>query len=341
MRFIYRHYIKFVIGILVVVFLMIPIGMYVRFMHTPIGGQKNIQVKISAGMSSNRIVDLLSQEGLLHNKFFSKLYLKLHGIGNELKSGVYLFNTSMTPTELFNMLKNHQIDLNYVKFTIPEGYSVKQIGNKLLKTGLIKNLQEFIDCVNQDKFEYSFLSELPSDRNYRLEGYLYPATYEFEKGMTIHFITNKMLSRFDEFYQSIKPELDNKRVNLDNIMNVASMIEAEAKKDKDRELISAVIYNRLKANMKLQIDATVLYALGVHKTVVYLKDLRVDSPYNTYKYTGLPRGPISNPGEKSIMAALNPASVNYLYYIAKSDGTHYFTSSYKKFINYKKSLKKN
>lgn len=341
MRIIYRHYIKFLVGIIIVLIL-IPAGLYLNFTHShPARVGKNIQIKIHVGTSSNQIINMLYYDGLIKSKFFAKAYLRFHGYGNDLKSGVYMFNTKMNPIEIFDMLKKHQIDLNYVKLTIPEGYSIKQIGNKLLNTGLIKNIQEFISCVNNDKFNYDFISDISSGRTYRLEGYLYPATYEFEKGMTVHYITDKMLNRFSIFYDNIKTDLSSKKLTLDKAIIIASMIEAEAKADKDRRLISAVIYNRLGANMKLQIDATVEYALGFHKSKIYLKDLKIDSPYNTYKYAGLPKGPISNPGKKSILAALQPDKSNYLYYIAKSDGTHYFTSSYKEFLNIKNLLRKN
>jgi UPF0755 protein len=123
--------------------------------------------------------------------------------------------------------------------------------------------------------------------------------------------------------------------SLDDIIIMASMIEKEAKAAQDREKISSVLYNRLGIKMKLQIDATVQYALGEHKSALSLRDLKVKSEYNTYLYPGLPKGPIANPGKASILAALKPAKTDYIYYVAKGDGSHYFTSTYKQFLKYK------
>lgn len=333
---------RLAIGLVILILILLPVIRYKAYLHShpsSSNAAREIQVKIPKGYTSGQIIDKLHKNGLITNPFYAKLYLKLNGYGNELASGVYLFNTGMSPMKLFDMLRKHEIDSNYVRLVIPEGYSLSQIGAGMLHYGLVESQQQLIDCVNEDTFNYSFLSDIPKDRNPRLEGYLYPATYEFEKGMSVHHIVDVMLKRFSVFYRGVKPELVKANRTLDKALTIASMVEEEAKADKDRRLISGVIYNRLKQNMRLQIDATVEYALGVHKSRIYLKDLKVDSPYNTYKYKGLPPGPISSPGEKSFEAALDPANNDYLFYVAMGDGTHYFTHSYRDFLKHKNSRK--
>lgn len=342
MNFIKKHLIKIIFALIIVMIPIILAGVYFRFINTPSSTQnKSIVLRITKGMNSSVIIDKLYDEDLISNKTLAKLYMKSSSIGNSLKAGVYKFNLNMTPKQIFDMLKNRKIDLDFVNFTIPEGYTVRQIGEKLYKSGLISSTTEFYSSVQKDEFKYEFLKNSPKNRTYRLEGYLFPDTYEFEKGMTIQYMLNKMLNKFNSVYTKLKPKFGKGSITLDKAIIIASMIEGEAKIDGERSMIAAVIFNRLKVNMKLQIDATVQYTMSEHKNVLYLKDLRVDSPYNTYKYKGLPVGPICNPGEKSIEAALNPVKANYIYYIAKGNGEHFFTNSYKKFINYKNSLKNN
>jgi UPF0755 protein len=336
-----------IIGILLVVIFILPVVKYKSFLSSPAADKnKAVQVKIKKGMNSGTIIDTLYDNGLLTSKLMAKIYLKISGggdsAGKDFKAGVYKFNYRMTPLEIFEMLKQHKIDLNYVKFTIPEGYNTRQIAEKMVKVGLINDVEELYRCFKFEKFNYKFLDKLPKNRLYAFEGYLFPDSYEFEKGMTVRYMVDEMLGRFNLVYSRLKPEFQKNKLSIDDIIIVASMVEEEAMIDADRAKIAAVIYNRLKINMRLQIDATVQYALDKHKSVLYLSDLKVDSPYNTYKYKGLPEGPISNPGVKSIEAALNPDKNNYIYYVAKHDGSggHYFTDSYTEFLKAKKAAKK-
>jgi UPF0755 protein len=335
-----KYRIKFFV-VAIILLLLIPVVRYYSFINTPVSTKKRtLQVKITKGMSSTKIINKLFDEGLIKSKIFAKIYMKTNNIDSNLKAGVYKFSFNMTPKQIFGMLKNREIDLDFVSFTIPEGYDIKHIADKLYNLGVIKSQEEFYNAVQNDTFNYDFISNISVNRTYRLEGYLFPATYEFEKGMSIHIIIDEMLNRFNLAYKDFKEELKGKDISLDKAIIIASMIEGEARIDNERPLIAAVIFNRLRKNMYLQIDATVQYALGVHKEVIYYKDLKVKSAYNTYNNKGLPIGPIGNPSIKSFEAVLNPANVNYLYYIAKGDGGHFFTNSYQEFIKFKHSLKK-
>lgn len=333
---------KILIVLLILAVLLVPLFMYFNFLNSPprtSSQSKDIRIRIKTGMSSDNIIDKLFENGLINNKLFAKIYMKSNAIGKNLKAGTYKFNLNMNPIKIFTMIKNHQIDLNFVNFTIPEGFNAKQIAQKLYSAGLISDTKDFLNEAQNGKFNYSFLRKSFSDRKSRLEGYLFPDTYNFEKGMTSHYMIDAMLKRFELVYSGVKSDININSESLDKIIIIASIIEGEAKLNSEREIISAVLYNRLKKNMRLQIDATVQYALGEHRSVLYFKDLAVNSPYNTYKYNGLPIGPICSPGKKSILAALNPAKVKYIYYVAKGDGSHYFTIGYKDFLKYKKLLK--
>jgi UPF0755 protein len=184
------------------------------------------------------------------------------------------------------------------------------------------------------------LKSLP-ERSGRLEGYLFPDTYEFPKNVTAEQIIDRMLKRFDNvFTDDMKQRAEAINMSTDQIVTLASIIEKEARVPEERPVIAAVYYNRLKKKMLLQADATVQYALGQWKDKVLYEDLKVDSPYNTYKYQGLPIGPISNPGKASLEAAVSPEKVDYLFYVAKSDGSgaHTFTVTYDQFL---KEIQKN
>jgi UPF0755 protein len=162
-----------------------------------------------------------------------------------------------------------------------------------------------------------------------LEGYLFPATYSFPEGTTAREAVTAMLERFESVW---KPEWDARlqamSISRNDAMAMAAIVEKEARKPEERPIISAVYWNRVKKGMRLQADPTVQYALPEHKERVYYKDLAVDSKYNTYRNAGLPPGPIASPGEASIVAALNPANVTFLYFVAHPDGHHEFRNTF-------------
>ena len=234
-------------------------------------------------------------------------------------------------------LESNLDNINLVKITIPEGFSVEEIGGKLEENGFCTK-EEFVDAVNSYQLP-DFIEEKDKTR-YNLEGFLYPDTYYIKKGTSAEDIITIMLERFKSVMNEVKEDvnlaLDDSKMY--DVITIASMIEKEARVDEDRPLIASVIYNRLNEDMKLQLDATVLYSLGYHVETVLNRHLEIDSPYNTYKYKGLPEGQICNPGIESIKAALQPAESNYIYYILQNDGAHYFTDNYDDFLNKKKEL---
>ncbi|WP_253200601.1 endolytic transglycosylase MltG [Clostridium sp. CF012] len=228
---------------------------------------------------------------------------------------------------IFNLGNKVDKKVNTVTVTIPEGYSNKEIGQKLEKSGLVTE-KDFTEKVqNWTDNNYWFLKGVPNDKH-KLDGFLYPATYSFPKNVSSKTIINKMLEGFEMNIESKKSYIIKNKLSIRNIVITASLIEKEAAKDVDRTKIASVIYNRLNKNMPLQIDATILYVIG-HKEKLYNKDLAVQSPYNTYLNKGLPPSPICNPGTKPINAAIHPANTDFLYYVLNSKtNEHIFAKTY-------------
>lgn len=332
-----------ILAVLMVLVLLIiaPFFMYRSFLNNPVSSKSEVlEFRVVKGANSNIIIENLSKEGFIKNKLFAKIYVKQHKLDTHLRVGVYNFNTTMTPVQIFDKLLKGEIDPDVVSVTIPEGYTVKQIAEKLVKAEIIKDANAFIKEAQEGQFDYDFVAAIPKNRPSRLEGYLFPETYEFRKGLKEHDIINKMLAQFDKVYkEASKNKSIDDSVSVDKIVTMASIVEREARVKEDRPVIAGVFYNRLKIDMKLQSCATVQYILGEQKEVLTYDDLEINSPYNTYKYGGLPVGPISSPGKSSLEAALNPDKNEFIYFVAKGDGSHYFAKTYNEFLKYKASVK--
>jgi UPF0755 protein len=244
------------------------------------------------------------------------------GESREMKAGEYELQPRMSLLEIIDKLSRG--DAVAVWFTVPEGYTLIQIADTLSQLGMVER-HRFLRLEESDASRFDAGLKVPRRS---LEGYLFPDSYKFKKGVTEKTILLGMLHNFhDKVVDNLSDEVHASSLPLDKVVILASLIEREARMPEDRPIIAAVICNRLKRHMPLQIDASVLYALGHHKQKVMLADLKVDSPYNTYKHPGLPPGPICSPGLDSIKAALRPARVDYLYYVARADGHHIFSST--------------
>ena len=321
--------------IFVIMIIIITIWQCFKIVDTPLKINNEEIVEVAEGDSFYGILDKLSEEGKIKNKFLVKLYLKICGIKPEVLEGTYKLNKSMTLNEFVNLLTDSNKDKVYI--TIPEGYTIDDIAEKLEENNIC-NRKEFIDSVK--KYELpKYISNNPNKR-YNLEGFLFPDTYSFNKNENADFIIKTMLNRFEKVWQEIVEDLNISipEEEIEKKVNVASIIEKEAVVDSERSFISSVIYNRIAIGMPLQIDATVIYSYGYHIEKMYEKYLEIDSPYNTYMYYGLPIGPISNPGRASLMAALKPKETDYLYYLLESENTHYFTDNYDDFLRRKEEL---
>lgn len=301
---------------------------------------KTVEVTIPQGATTNDIADILKEKKLIRSKFSFRLSSKLNGYDGTYQQGKYDVDTGMEPTQIMELLQTGVVH-NKNKITIPEGYNTRQIAAKAEELGIC-TAKEFIEESNEGVFEYEFLNDLPK-REYRLEGYLFPDTYYLSDEMTAHDLIDAMLARFDQMYTAeYQQAVANSGHTLDEIVTIASMIEKEIKVDDERAKAAGVIYNRLKQNMSLGIDATVLYALGKTAGELTKADLQIDSPYNTRINKGLPLGPIANSGEASFRAALYPDTNDYLYYVVEAKGSdaHVFTKTYEEFLAAKEKYQK-
>ncbi len=288
-----------------------------------------ISVQIPVGTGTGGIAEILKENGLINNTPIFRFESKAKGYDGKYKAGEYMLSKSMSMLTIMEKIVSGNV--NTVRFTIPEGYTLKKITEKLNAQGLI-NEELFLQELKSGEYDYDFLKDAQKSE-LRLEGFLYPETYDVYTTASERDIIDRMLLQFDkvfkpEYYERAK-ELN---LSINEVITIASIIQGEAVKEDEMDLISSVIYNRLKINMRLQVDATVQYALQERTDRVTVKNTEVDSPYNTYQNKGLPPGPICSPGIKAIEAALYPAETNYIYFVAKGDGYHAFTHDYDQFL---------
>lgn len=296
----------------------------------------SVEVVIPQGASTKQIAEILKEGGLIKSELTFRLKSKINGADGLYNYGTFYLTKGLTAEQIIAALQQTSSADSQNKITIPEGYTVKQIAALVDEKG-IATTEEFMNEMNNGTFDYDFLEGI-TKRDYYLEGYMFPDTYYLSGNETAHDIIVMMLNRFEEIYnENIKSYVANSGYSLDQLVTVASMVESESQLDSERPIIAGVIYNRLNIDMLLQIDATVQYALAAKNEVVTETDLSVDSPYNTYKYKGLPAGPICNPGLASLEAAVKPETHNYYYYVLKVRGEseHAFTENYEDFLTAK------
>jgi len=291
--------------------------------------QSQIDVVIPAQATAPQIAAILDKERLIRSQTAFLFYCRHAELDSKLKAGHYRFSRSQSIPRIAELIaQGHVVGLS---FTVPEGYTIKQIGEMLAQKNICS--EEEWKAALWESYDYPFLEGVPIDTEDPLEGFLFPDTYEVEEGTTAQQIVDQMLINFDKHWDKYAGQARNQGKTVYDTVILASIIEKEAMADSERPIISGVIQNRLRTGMLLQLCPTVLYCIGQPEKVnVSYQDLEVDSPYNTYKYPGLPPGPISCPGEASIAAVLNPQSSDYFYYVAKGDGTHYFSRTYQEHL---------
>ncbi|KEH98223.1 endolytic transglycosylase MltG [Clostridium botulinum] len=334
--------IKIITVILIILCILIFIGFRIRnsIKHPFVAATDNVSVAVAKGDSLSNIINKLHNDGHIKSTHVIKCYINIKRLNTTIKQGKYNIDKNISIDRFVKILNNGFDEEEFIKVTIPEGYNIENIGQTLEEKGIISK-KEFIKSCKEYKLPQYIAAN--NKQIYPLEGYLFPDTYRFKKGTSGKKIIDEMLFQFKLVMNDIEKK-DKKINNLCEIITKASIIEKEARCEKDRSKIASVINNRIRKQMKLQVDATVLYALGEHKQRLYYKDLKVKSPYNTYNVKGLPPGPICNPGKPSIMAVLNPEKTEYLYYVLENnvehDKEHYFTKDYKDFLKAKERYKK-
>ena len=278
------------------------------------------------------MVDQLKDNDIIKYKGLFRLFSALSGGSDKIAQGSYLVDTDMDYRAILNSLGSGSSSRGEVSVTIQEGLTVRQIFELLEKEGG-STVEKLNDMAANHDYAFSFLEDIPLGDPNRLEGYLFPDTYNFYMGEDPKYVINKMLVNFDsKVDDSMRQKIADKGYTIQELLTVASMIEKETD-GTDRTTIASVIYNRLNnpgagTTGHLNIDATIQYVLPEGEIVSEEDYYTVESPYNTYLNKGLPPGPIANPGLESIMAALNPESTNYYYYALGDDGVHHFFTSY-------------
>ncbi|MEJ4462746.1 endolytic transglycosylase MltG [Enterococcus faecium] len=300
-----------------------------------------VQVEIPSGSSNKQIGEILEKDNIIKSGIVFNYYTKFKNLTG-FQAGYYQLAPNMTLDEIGKQLQeggtSEPTKVADGKIAIPEGYDIDQIAERVAKvTG--KDKKEFLDLVNDETFFNELYQKFPEllesaskaeNTKYRLEGYLFPATYDYYytstslKDLVIEMV-NKTNTVMQNYYSAIKQ----KNLTVQEVLTLASLVEKEGVKENDRKNIAQVFFNRIKANMPLQSDISVLYALGEHKELVTYEDTAVDSPYNLYTNTGYGPGPFDNPSEEAIKAVLEPAENDYYYFVADtSTGNVYFAKTY-------------
>ncbi len=291
-------------------------------------------VTIPENADRGDVAKILKQENIIEQKGLFKFFAWLTKRNAEFPAGQYKLNSNLDYRALLRRVTSKKAALNTVMVTIPEGYELDQIIELLAEKG-VADEKELWDVVANTDFDFDFLDGIALGKETRLEGYLFPDTYEFYINDKADRVIKKFLSNFDaKFNAEFAERAKELGMTTHEVIVLASIVEREATA-KDRANISSVFHNRLasKTYPYLESCATVQYVLGERKKVISIADTKIDNPYNTYKYKGLPPGPISNPGLDAIEATLYPNDTDYLFFALQEDGTHKFSKTYEEHLS--------
>lgn len=292
------------------------------------GTEKHVHVKVREGMTTSEIADALEAKEVIASSLKFRLMSRLRGYEGQLKPGTYVFTIGMNDEDVFAKLLSGEKYL--IRFTIPEGFGVKEIADRLYDLD-IADKEDFIKAA-ENFAPYSYMHKR-KDVRYAAEGFLFPETYAVESDVPIEDILKMMAEEFDK---RITPEMRERAkemgLSIYDLTTLASLVEREVRYPEDRAIVAQVFLKRLKMNMPLQTDATLQYLLDEPKEDVTLEDTEIDSPYNTYKNTGLPPGPIANAGIEAFQAVLHPANTDYLYFVADRQGHNHYSNTYEEHL---------
>ncbi len=281
--------------------------------------------EVEKGQSAKDIAQNLKKKGIIKKTWPLLLGYRIFSSSQSLKAGEYSFQLPISPKDVLHLLTEGQVILHTI--TVPEGLIIEETAELMESQGFAEK-DDFIDASSDTALISSWDKEATT-----LEGYLFPETYSFPKNTTAEDIVSAMISQFFlVFNEKWRLRADEMGMSVRDVVIIASLVEEETSLPEEKPLVSAVFHNRLKKGMKLDCDPTIIYVLkrkGTFKGRLRTKDLRLDTPYNTYLYPGLPPGPIANPGRDSLKAALFPADEKYLYFVSKNDGTHHFSLTFR------------
>lgn len=290
------------------------------FFHPSWGEKKTLTIKRGESLAS--ISRILKERGIIRSPILFKAAIRITGTAKKIKAGTYRVPENINYFALIKELQKGYGE--FIRVTIPEGFTTEQIAARLAGSGVIKSSEDFIrEVLERD-----------------LRGFLFPETYYFAPRSSPEKIIERMT---DQFYfvvnESLMKEIEKSKYTLKEIVTLASLVEKEAKVSRERPIMADIFRKRLKIRMYLESCASILFALGEHRDKLYYKDLEIDSPYNTYRNFGLPPTPIANPGYESLYAAVYPADTDYMFFFARPDGSHIFSREYKEHLDLQKRLK--
>lgn len=333
-----------IVFVLLIIIAFIFLLSYRRGINKPVSNNTDeIVFVIEKGESINQIVGHLDELGLIRSENHFSIYSRLHNKSTKFQAGKYILSQSYSTKEIIKMMTIGNTIGNEKEIKVLEGWTTNDIAQYFETNGLFQR-EEFFELVGFPRVdyrkemsmldpkdysdEYSFLRDKPE--YYGMEGYLFPDTYRIFNDATLEDIVEKMLDNFDtKLTSEMREDIEEQGKTIYDIITIASIIEKEVREDSDKKIVSGILYKRLTIGMKLQIDSTINYITGNNDPSVTIKDTNIDSEYNTYKYYGLPIGPISNPGIESIKAAIYPTSSEYLFYLNRQDtGETIFSRTY-------------
>ncbi len=295
----------------------------------PNAGQE-VVIKVQSGMHSKEIAELLVQKGVLPTDNYFALLSRVYSLDKNLQAGYYKVRVGMSSRELIGTISKGAVLHNTV--TIPEGMYVPQVAELLAQNNLVDK-QEFLNLA-KSYAPYEYMKSDNSDIKFLVEGFLFPDTYQYPFEASAEEIMKIMVDEFDKrMTTQMRDQVAAKGMDVRTWVTKASLVEKEARRDEDRPIIAGVFENRLRLEMPLQCDATVQYELGYAKFPLLYSDLKIESAYNTYIHTGLPPGPIGNPGKASLQSVLNPTSSDYLFFVADKNGKYYYTKTFEEHQN--------
>ena len=294
-----------------------------HFAQTPLKREAHTRlVTIVRGTVLKQVADTLHDNQLIANSLRFQIFVRLQKKAGSIKAGEYELSAAMSPAYLLGILSRGKVKRH--RITLPEGLTMAEVGRRLSLKGL-GNPSKFMSLAHDP----SFCASLGIDAG-NLEGYLFPDTYFFEKNISTAAILTTMVQRFQAiFLPEWKDRAAGSGLSIHQVVTLASIIEKETGAPDERPLISSVFHNRLKRNMRLQSDPTVIYGIADFDGNITRRDLKTPTPYNTYVIKGLPPGPIANPGRQSLKAALFPAESNFCFFVSKNNNTHHFSVSLK------------
>ena len=302
---------------LVMVFLVFGFGYY---LSTPAEKEGKDQVFfVREGSTLNEVAGELESKRIITGKRLFLLWARLMGYSRNIKAGEYRLSSAMPPLKILDTLSRGVVITHPV--TIPEGFTIKQIGELLEEKGLV-NKEEFLAIT--DDYDVAKRYGIPGES---LEGYLYPDTYQFGRGLSPMSIVDVMVKHFLEVVAPLREKAEQAGMTIAQVVTLASIVEKETGRAEERPIIASVFLNRLRKRMRLESDPTVIYGLKDFTGNLKKKHLSQPTPYNTYVIHGLPPGPIANPGKDSLEAVLFPTKTDFLYFVSKNDGTHHFSKT--------------